>query len=219
MFTLVLLVGIAAAVARLLWLLPRLRPDQSASIAPIRWWWLALAALLVQVAVIAGWLATPTMAARAAPVLATQALVLAAALGNWRRAWMWLVIGGLVLNLLVMAANGGLMPITPDTLVRAGDAHVLARVAVGQPLPRSKDVILAPDNVRLSWLSDRLVVPGRPNSFSIGDVLIALGILLVLQSSIRVDTRSPGGEGDRAWGPRDHRTGRGVHQVGPACPT
>jgi len=68
-----------------------------------------------------------------------------------------------------MVANGGLMPVSPQTLARSGNGHVLQRIAVGQPLPRSKDIILPPEQTRLALLSDWLTVPWRRGSFSPGD--------------------------------------------------
>ena len=106
------------------------------------------------------------------------------ALANLRRRWMPVLATGLLMNLVVMAANGGLMPVSPETLARSGNGHVLQRVGPGQPLPRSKDIILPVEQTRLAFLSDVLVLPGRPGSFSPGDVLIASGAFLVLQAAV-----------------------------------
>jgi hypothetical protein len=115
------------------------------------------------------------------------AAVLAAAV-NCRVPAMWLVAAGLALNLLVMGANGGLMPTSPETLVRGGQSHMLSRVALGQPKPHSKDVLLLPSETRLELLGDRWVVPVRRGSFSTGDVFMAIGVVLVLATSVTVET-------------------------------
>jgi hypothetical protein len=115
------------------------------------------------------------------------AAVLAAAV-SCRVPAMWLVAAGLALNLLVMGANGGLMPTSPETLVRGGQGHMLSRMAVGQSKPHSKDVLLLPSETRLELLGDRWVVPVRRGSFSTGDVFMAVGMVLVLATSVTVET-------------------------------
>ncbi|MFQ5878982.1 MAG: DUF5317 domain-containing protein [Dehalococcoidia bacterium] len=101
----------------------------------------------------------------------------------WLNRWSLaiLVIGvGLALNLLVIAANGGLMPVSPETLVRAGLLERAASVSLGDPLPRSKDVVLTREDTRLWPLSDVFAVdnPLGVRAFSPGDLVIAFGLLV-----------------------------------------
>ena len=164
---------VTAAVARL----PRLR-----------WWPLAIACVAGQ-----GYLAFGAGLAwpgslRAGAIVATQIGVLMVVVRNaappWRIA-MAVIGAGLGLNLAVMLANQGLMPISPQTLVAAGNGHVLARpgVGAGTLLPRSKDVILPEDQTTLAWLADRIVLPGHHASYSAGDLLIAAGVFWAVQSA------------------------------------
>jgi hypothetical protein len=167
------------------------------SIEPLRWWPMAAGCVALQLCVVpAGGDALPP-GVRTAVIWGSHAVLTAVALANLRVRWLGVVAAGLVLNLLVMGVNGGLMPVSPETLVRGGRGQVLERVAVGQPLPRSKDVILPVEQTRLAFLSDTLVVPWRRGSFSVGDVFIAVGVFLVLQGSVRT---GPAGE-TRAAGP------------------
>ena len=83
---------------------------------------------------------------------------------------------GVMCNLLVIAANGGLMPITPETLVQINPGSTLAQWPVGAHYGHSKDIILLRAEIRLWALSDILVIPPpfpRPTAFSLGDLLIA----------------------------------------------
>ena len=104
----------------------------------------------------------------------------------------WL-LAGMALNFAVMAANGGLMPVSPETLVRGGHGHLLARTAIGGPLPSSKDVVLLPEQTQLELLSDRIVVPFWRGSFSLGDGLIAAGIVFALYAAGGEIRRAPVG--------------------------
>lgn len=99
---------------------------------------------------------------------------------NLRRPGVVILGIGLVLNFLPIAANGGLMPITPETLERSGD--VPDDVEVGEWIPDSKDVLLERDDVRLYFLSDRIVSDDLSpfRAFSIGDVVIIGGMVVLI---------------------------------------
>lgn len=101
---------------------------------------------------------------------------------NWRRLGIAVIGVGLLLNFLAIAANGGLMPIAPETMVRAGLAHRLAGLEPGDPVPFSKDVLLEKGDTRLRFLSDILVVdnPADIRAFSVGDTVIAAGLIVTL---------------------------------------
>lgn len=88
---------------------------------------------------------------------------------------------GLVLNLLVILANGGLMPISPDTIVKLAPDVPRETWVIGERLGRTKDVILPTEQMRLPWLADRFVTPSwypEATAFSIGDVVLAFGVVL-----------------------------------------
>jgi hypothetical protein len=154
--------------------------------APIRWGWVGLAAIAVQLGVIYV-VGSEGGALRlgVAGLLASQAALVAVALGNARRGRLaapFAALGlGVALNLSVMAANGGWMPVAPETLVAAGRTE---RWKVGDLLPgtrvaHSKDVIVLPADTRLEPLADRFTtgLPGRLNVvFSLGDVVILAGV-------------------------------------------
>lgn len=122
-----------------------------------------------------GWV---TMQVAAVILVGSQVLLLLFAWANRRhRAFWWLGLG-LLLNLLVIVLNGGLMPVSPETL-----SHLIANSnpedwPVGQRFGTSKDIILPEQETRLAWLSDRFLSPAwlpPPSAFSLGDVLIAIG--------------------------------------------
>ncbi|MGI8589061.1 MAG: DUF5317 family protein [Chloroflexia bacterium] len=107
---------------------------------------------------------------------------------------------GMILNLGVTIANGGFMPITPQTLV---DAHLERQgVAVGERVMGSKDILLPPDRVQLGLLSDDLFVSWPiPLVFSPGDVLVALGAGILVFRGTRPQVRGPwAAQADRSPG-------------------
>lgn len=99
------------------------------------------------------------------------------------RAFWWLGLG-LFLNLLVIMLNGGLMPISPETLSQLRPhAQSPEDWQLGRWLVNSKDIVLPEAETRLAWLSDRFLMPDwfpTKAAFSLGDVLISIGAFWLL---------------------------------------
>ena len=95
---------------------------------------------------------------------------------------LWLLAAGAGLNLLVMAVNGGLMPIAPSILHALGGPHNPAGAALGL----TKDRLLGDDVAHLAILDDRLVwsVAGLHIAASAGDLLVAAGCVVTLGEEI-----------------------------------
>lgn len=133
--------------------------------------WAIFAALALQVAA----LDLPGLpeGARAVLVVASYpvgALFLAA---NWRVPGMRLVALGGALNLAAICANGGVMPAAPSALAGAG-------LPPDAPGFQNSAAVADP---RLAFLGDVFYVPASwplSNVFSVGDVLIALGVAWAL---------------------------------------
>jgi hypothetical protein len=141
------------------------------------WAPIAIVGLLVQVA-----LFTPsgaTLAGSLAPAIyiASTAAVFVAVVRNIRTTGMPIVGLGALANLLAIGANGGAMPTTPEALAAAG---------LDGPGAYTNSVVLA--NPALQPLTDIFAIPaGVPfaNVFSVGDVLIGLGLLVVIVAAMR----------------------------------
>jgi hypothetical protein len=123
----------------------------------------------------------------AASLLTSQALLLLFALLNRRIPGMPFLIFGAVMNLTVIAANGGFMPISPHTASQLVPEEILRNIATGNRFG-TKDILLFPQETRFEWLADRFLTPGwfrYQAAFSLGDVFIAMGVfwLLAYQSA------------------------------------
>jgi len=89
---------------------------------------------------------------------------------------------GLALNLVVMLANGGWMPISPEVAGRLISGNADQLVGLGNRFGQ-KDILLLPQDTHLSLLSDRFILPAwlpYHTAFSLGDMLIGLGVFWLL---------------------------------------
>lgn len=91
---------------------------------------------------------------------------------------------GLALNFLVILANRGMMPISPETVRRLVPPDLPPGLwSVGKRFGVGKDIVLEKGDTTLWFLSDTFVLSLSETyrvAFSIGDVLIALGAFWVL---------------------------------------
>lgn len=101
---------------------------------------------------------------------------------NIRKMSFWPISLGFLLNFLVIAVNGGFMPISLDTVARLTSGSENTWI-IGQRFGYSKDVILSPELTKLAFLSDRFTFTnflGLNVAFSVGDILIAVGVVWLL---------------------------------------
>jgi hypothetical protein len=157
--------------------------------------WLALVALALQIPLLrTPFGPTQQVVAAQALFLLSHLLLLTFVWLNRRLVGIQIVGLGVLCNLAVILTNGGFMPITPETLVRINPGSTLDQWTVGFHYGYSKDVILLAQDTFLWVLSDMLVLPPPfpwPTAFSIGDLLIAAGIIVLLQGSVSVPEPAP----------------------------
>jgi hypothetical protein len=173
------LAGLAGGIA---WAAIGRRPYQ---FPDLRWAWLVLLAFIPQ------FFAFVLPATRASfqtswiPVVlvGSQALLLIFSIVNIRRPGFWLLGLGLALNLLVILLNGGMMPISPETIQHLYPDAPFDAWQIGQRLGVGKDIVLPVAETRLWFLSDHFFLPewiSYKVAFSLGDVLISAGAFWLL---------------------------------------
>lgn len=102
------------------------------------------------------------------------AAVLAFVWANRRLPGMWLVAAGFALNAAVILPNGA-MPVSPEAVAAlGGDAAVDA----------GKHRLLSEGDV-FPWLADIIPIPGLRIVVSVGDVVLALGVAILVARLMR----------------------------------
>lgn len=143
-----------------------------------QWAWLAVGGLIVQILLFSP-PATDVIDADvgAAIYVASTAAVIVAVLRNLRLPGMPFVWLGAATNLAAVIANGGIMPTTAEALATAGLEPIDGL---------SNSAVIA--NPALGPLTDIFALPAwfpLANVFSIGDVLIGVGIVIVIAIGMR----------------------------------
>jgi hypothetical protein len=173
----------AVAIGLVLGLIVGGRPAGLADL-PIRWPWLMVVGLLVQVALFSAPV-TDRIGALGPPIyVASTGVVLLAIWINRRIPGMLVVAIGATCNLSAIVANGGYMPADPATMAALGK---------GDPTTYSNSAVLADPVLRP--LTDIFVLPDWvpfTNVFSVGDVLIGVGVATVIIVAMRRSAASRG---------------------------
>jgi len=138
--------------------------------------WLVWLALAVQIVVIS---ILPDMGAWSeAAHFASYGLAALFAILNNRSAGTWIVAIGGTCNLLAITANGGIMPATSSALKASGWRPTPGHFANSAALPHPRLVFLGDVFSTPPWFPVHSV-------FSIGDILIVLGVAVFLHTTCR----------------------------------
>lgn len=130
----------------------------------------------------------------AAGLVLSQVLLLAFCWLNRRTPAFWLLAAGLVMNLAVIVANGGFMPISPETASRLVPLESLQAIHPGSRFGHGKDILLLTEATRLVLFSDRLLPPvwfPYQVAFSLGDIVLATGAFFLMVLPQKFSTIKP----------------------------
>lgn len=161
-----------------------------------RWAPLAILGLAAQLVLFSAPVGAAVAPLAPALYVASTAAVLVAVLRNVRVPGLGVVAVGAVSNLAAILANGGYMPADPGALAVAGlqpdDAYSNSLVVASPALRPLTDVYAMPDAVPFA------------NVFSVGDVLIGVGVFLAIVVAMRA---RPAGRRPYPQGPMPGRGG------------
>jgi hypothetical protein len=147
----------------------------------LRGGWLVLGAMLLQMLILPLGSAKPilTWGMEYLHILSYLLLLLFVAI-NYRERALWVMALGMLSNFLVIAVNGGHMPASVEALRAAGRTATVERLLTEGV---SGNVILMSEQTKLNFLGDILWLPSwvpLANAFSIGDLLLGLGVVWLL---------------------------------------
>ena len=149
-----------------------------------RWPWLIIGGLLVQVVLFTDQVARAVGDLGAPIYLGSTALVFLGVLRNADIPGMKIVALGAASNLAAIVANGGYMPAGRDAMTALGKTD---------PTIYSNSAVVA--HPALEPLTDIFALPAWlpfSNIFSVGDVLIALGVAVVIVRAMRAGPEPDG---------------------------
>ncbi|MBI2766166.1 MAG: DUF5317 family protein [Chloroflexi bacterium] len=147
---------------------------------------------------------------RRAVFLGTTASLCVMALHFRRIVGAWLVAAGIALNLVPIAAHGGLMPIAIETIQDSGSFTNITEADIGKPIGRSKDIILRRKDIRFAPLSDKYVVTipvYGPNIYSAGDFVLFAGVVLAVVQLVALGAPAPKPRPAKASPPNERSNG------------
>jgi hypothetical protein len=153
----------------------------------LEWGWLAGLALALQIGAIYWATGNSYLYLQRGILVASGLLLLPVVWRNRRSPGLALIGLGLALNLVVMTANGGFMPITPETVARIEHQHLIVHLDGLQRMSGSKGIVLSKEETALWALSDIFIIPPPfpvASAFSLGDVLVAVGAFIFLQRAM-----------------------------------
>lgn len=153
----------------------------------LEWGWLAGLALAIQIVAIYWATGDRYLYLQGGALVVSSLLLLPVVWCNRRSPGLALIGLGLALNLAVMVANGGFMPITPEAVARIGHQHLIVQLGGVERMSGSKGIVLPREETALWVLSDIFIIPPPfpvASAFSLGDALVAVGAFILLQRAM-----------------------------------
>jgi len=157
--------------------------------------WLILSALVIQLLIFPLGHAAPLVRVGTPYLHLLSYIFLFIFIGlNWRYLGILIMGVGLALNLLVISINGGYMPASAPALRSAGREQVASVLEQGRH--HGNTVLMSPET-KFNFLGDIFSVPAVvpfANAFSVGDILLSLGVMLFLAMEMHGKEHRPRGK-------------------------
>lgn len=149
----------------------------------INYWWLIVISILLRVLPLVLSPGSSLVDLKRVCFIASYVLLLFTLLKNTHIKGVKIIFLGIFLNFVVILANLGFMPVSPETRVIEG--KILHTIQPGEiVLTGSGGIILPAEQTRLWFLSDIITAPNIGVAFSIGDIIIGIGILVTCISLV-----------------------------------
>lgn len=144
----------------------------------VNYWWLILISMALRVLPYTFGEASLLVELKRACLVLSYAVLLFVLVRNLRIKGIWIIGIGTVLNFIAILANGFLMPVSPEARFLAGKTPFIIPVD-GITLTGSGGIVLPAGETRLRFLTDIFPVSTIHTVFSIGDIIIGVGIMFV----------------------------------------
>ena len=158
----------------------------------LRWLPLVFISLVIQLLIFPLFTSTPILAFAEIPLHILSYVLLAVwIVANIRIAPIILLSLGAICNLLVLIANGGVMPASINAVLKAGLPFLAERLMQDGAYA---NLILMSESSRLNVLGDILYLPKWipfSAAFSIGDLLITLALIWLIVKGMRLNGKKP----------------------------
>jgi len=150
----------------------------------VRFGWLIIIAALLRIIPFAVSAPSSLVELKKSLLILAYVLLFLALSRNLRLWSMRLLTLGAVLNFVAIVANGGLMPVSPEAGLQAG-IIAIDQYGLGEPLPGGGSILLLVNQTNLWFLSDIIPISFVRGVFSIGDIIIAIGLLIFFVEAAR----------------------------------
>ena len=151
----------------------------------LRWLPLVIAGFVLQLLIFTPFAHSPLVAFATVPIYVLSMILLVIwVAANWRIPGMALIAIGLALNVIAITANGGHMPVSPESARYAGTIGNYSSEGAFV----ANNSIATQANVRFWPLTDIIAIPQQvpfANVLSIGDVLLTIGVGSLCYRTIR----------------------------------
>jgi hypothetical protein len=144
----------------------------------VNYWWLIVFSLLLRILPFTFSATSSLVDLKRVCIILSYILLLFALSRNIHIRGTLIVAFGTFLNFLAILENGGFMPVSPEARHLAGKA--LVDLSSGEIiLTQSGGVVLPIEQTRLCFLTDIIPISVVHTVFSVGDVIIGIGILVI----------------------------------------
>ena len=158
-----------------------------------RYWWLVIVAMLIHRLPFLIFAPPDAVIIKKIAMISCYGILIFVLFKNLKIFGIYLILAGVLLNFVAIAFNAGLMPVSPEALSNANLSSIGA--VLGGVLPKGTGILLTIPQTKLWWLTDIFPVRQLRLVYSIGDLImlagiIVLGIQIIYKAYPRINSRN-----------------------------